>query len=96
MDEGLLSPATRLGPVHLRVTDIPAALTVWRDTLGLVLVGGDDMTAELGAGGRTLIVLHAGAAFAPGGNGRGPRLADCHGWQRAFRARAAGRHRPFA
>ncbi|MDX8465995.1 VOC family protein [Mesorhizobium sp. VK23B] len=61
MDEGLLSQATRLGPVHLRVTDIPAALTVWRDTLGLALVNEDDATAKLGAGGRTLIVLHAGA-----------------------------------
>jgi catechol 2,3-dioxygenase len=61
MDEGLLSQATCLGPVHLRVTDIPAALTVWRDTLGLSLAGEDAAQAELGAGGRTLIVLHAGA-----------------------------------
>ncbi|RUT95463.1 catechol 1,2-dioxygenase [Mesorhizobium sp. USDA-HM6] len=61
MDEGLLSQATRLGPVHLKVTDIPAALTVWRDTLGLEPIGEDGATAELGAGGRTLIVLHAGA-----------------------------------
>ncbi|MDX8481683.1 VOC family protein [Mesorhizobium sp. VK24D] len=64
MGEGLLSPATRLGPVHLRVTDIPAALTIWRDTLGLALVGEDAVTAELGAGGRTLIVLHTGAQLA--------------------------------
>ncbi|TIV62471.1 MAG: catechol 1,2-dioxygenase, partial [Mesorhizobium sp.] len=61
MDEGLLSQATRLGPVHLKVTDIPAALIVWRDTLGLEPIGENDATAELGAGGRTLIVLHAGA-----------------------------------
>ncbi|MDX8448083.1 VOC family protein [Mesorhizobium captivum] len=61
MDVGLLSQATRLGPVHLRVTDIPAALTVWRDTLGLEPIGEDGAMAELGAGGRTLIVLHAGA-----------------------------------
>jgi len=64
MNEGLLSQATRLGPVHLKVTDIPAALTVWHDTLGLVPTGEDDATAELGAGGRTLIVLHAGAQLA--------------------------------
>lgn len=64
MDEGLLSQATRLGPVHLRVTDIPAALIVWRDTLGLALVGEDAESAELGAGGRILIVLHAGANVA--------------------------------
>ncbi|OHV86504.1 VOC family protein [Mesorhizobium sp. ORS 3428] len=61
MGEGLLSGATRLGPVHLRVTDIPAALAVWRDTLGLGLDGEDRAIARLGAGGRTLIVLHAGA-----------------------------------
>ncbi|WP_217578465.1 VOC family protein [Mesorhizobium sp. GbtcB19] len=60
MDE-LLSPVTRLGPVHLRVTDVPAALSVWRDTLGLALLGEDAALAELGAGGRTLIALHAGA-----------------------------------
>lgn len=64
MDEGLLSQATRLGPVHLKVTDIPSALTVWRDTLGLALAGEDAAQAELGAGGRTLIVLHAGAEVA--------------------------------
>ncbi|WP_292127272.1 VOC family protein [Mesorhizobium sp.] len=56
--------ATRLGPVHLRVTDIPAALIVWRDTLGLAVLGEDAATAELGAGGRKLIVLHAGAQIA--------------------------------
>lgn len=61
MDERLLSQATCLGPVHLKVTDIPAALTVWRDTLGLEPTGENDAVAELGAGGRTLIVLHAGA-----------------------------------
>ncbi|MBZ9841130.1 VOC family protein [Mesorhizobium sp. CA5] len=61
MDDGLLSPVTRLGPVHLKVTDVPAALNVWRDALGLALLGEDATMAELGAGGRTLIVLHAGA-----------------------------------
>ncbi|CDX27744.1 Glyoxalase/bleomycin resistance protein/dioxygenase [Mesorhizobium plurifarium] len=61
MDEGLLSPLTRLGPVHLRVTDVPAALNVWRDVLGLALLGEDAVMAGLGVGDRTLIVLHAGA-----------------------------------
>ncbi|RAZ84349.1 catechol 1,2-dioxygenase [Mesorhizobium hawassense] len=61
MDEGLLSPVTRLGPVHLRVTDVPAALNVWRDTLGLQVLDENAALAELGAGGRMLIVLHAGA-----------------------------------
>lgn len=64
MDEGLLSPLTRLGPVHLRVTDVPASLNVWRDALGLALLGENAAMAELGAGGRTLIVLHDGAEIA--------------------------------
>ena len=64
MGEELLSQATRLGPVHLKVTDIQAALTVWRDTLGLAVIGEEIDATELGAGGRTLIVLHAGAQVA--------------------------------
>ena len=31
----ILANATRLGPVHLRVVDISAALPVWRDVVGL-------------------------------------------------------------
>ena len=30
----ILANDTRLGPVHLRVVDIPAALPVWRDVVG--------------------------------------------------------------
>ncbi|RRH87438.1 catechol 1,2-dioxygenase [Mesorhizobium tamadayense] len=91
MDEGLLSQATRLGPVHLRVTDIPAALTVWRDTLGLALVGGDAVTAELGAGGRTLIVLHAGAEVALPQKSRGLFHVAIHVTTRRDLAHAAAR-----
>jgi catechol 2,3-dioxygenase len=60
----LLSAATRLGPVHLKVTDIAAALTVWCGALGLELIGETAATAELGVAGRRLIVLHAGAEVA--------------------------------
>ena len=60
--EELLASATRLGPVHLRVIDIPAALPVWRDAVGLAVLGQDDATAELGVDGKPLIVLHAGAS----------------------------------
>ena len=34
-----LANTTRLGPVHLRVVDIPAALPVWRDVVGVPQVG---------------------------------------------------------
>ena len=60
--EELLASATRLGPVHLRVVDVSAALPVWRDAVGLALLGQDNATAELGVGGKPLIVLHAGEA----------------------------------
>jgi catechol 2,3-dioxygenase len=56
-----LADTTRLGPVHLRVVDIPAALSVWRDVVGLSTLTMDGGIAELGLDGKSLIVLHAGA-----------------------------------
>jgi catechol 2,3-dioxygenase len=53
------------GAVHLDVTDLPRALAFWRDLLGLTDLGEADGVARLGAGGRELIVLHAGAARGP-------------------------------
>jgi catechol 2,3-dioxygenase len=55
------------GAVHLDVTDLPRALAFWRDLLGLTSLGGDgaEGVARLGAGGRELIVLHAGAKRPP-------------------------------
>ncbi len=55
------------GAVHLDVTDLPRALGFWRDLLGLTSLGGGeaDGVARLGAGGRELIVLHAGAERPP-------------------------------
>lgn len=55
------------GAVHLDVTDLPRALAFWRDLLGLAPLGGGeaDGVARLGAGGRELIVLHAGAERPP-------------------------------
>lgn len=55
------------GAVHLDVTDLPRALAFWRDLLGLAPLGGGeaDGVARLGAGGRVLIVLHAGAERPP-------------------------------
>jgi catechol 2,3-dioxygenase len=53
------------GAVHLDVTDLPRALGFWRDLLGLTDLGEADGVARLGAGGRELIVLHAGAERGP-------------------------------
>ena len=53
---------TRLGPVHLAVTDGDRALAVWRDLVGLTVIEPSDEAIRLGAGGRPLIALHPGAA----------------------------------
>jgi len=53
---------TRLGPVHIAVTDGDRALAVWRDLVGLTEISRGDGEIRLGAGGRTLIVLEPGAA----------------------------------
>src|SRR6201989_3712714 len=53
------------GAVHLDVTDLPRALSFWRDLLGLTDLGEADGVARLGAGGRELIVLHAVAERPP-------------------------------
>ncbi len=58
----MISPATRLGAVHLAITDARRALVVWRDLLGLTVLGEEDDAIRLGAGGRTLVILHPGAA----------------------------------
>ena len=54
------------GAVHLDVTDLERALGFWRDLLGLTELGGvPGEVARLGAGGRELVVLHAGAVRGP-------------------------------
>lgn len=57
----LVPAATRLGPVHIAVTSLERALPVWRDLVGLTLMQRSDGSATLGAGGRPLVVLEAGA-----------------------------------
>ena len=52
---------TRLGPVHIAVTDGERALTIWRDLVGLTELGREAGTIRLGAGGQTLVVLEPGA-----------------------------------
>ena len=52
------------GPVHLDVTDGERSLLLWRDVLGLEVLGEDDGGIRLGAGGKVLLVLHPGASTA--------------------------------
>lgn len=59
--QNLLDGVARLGPVHLRVVEIPVALAVWRDIVGVAVLAETSGTAELGVDGKPLIVLHAGA-----------------------------------
>jgi catechol 2,3-dioxygenase len=57
----ILPKDTRLGPVHIAVTDETRALAVWRDLVGLTVLGRDEAGIRLGVDGRTLIVLEPGA-----------------------------------
>lgn len=57
----LLPLTTRLGPAHLAVTDRDQALAIWRDVVGLQLLGEEDNALILGAGGQALLVLETGA-----------------------------------
>ncbi len=52
---------TRLGAVHIAVTDRNRALEIWRDVVGLELMSEDGNELRLGVGGRVLIVLETGA-----------------------------------
>lgn len=57
----LLPMTTKLGPVHIAVTERDKALTIWRDVVGLELIAETGNQLELGAGGKVLIVLETGA-----------------------------------
>ncbi len=52
---------TKLGEVHIAVTDREKALAIWRDTVGLELIGEEGNELRLGVGGKVLIVLETGA-----------------------------------
>ena len=52
---------TKLGPVHIAVTDRDKALSIWRDVVGLDLISEARNELRLGAGGKVLIVLETGA-----------------------------------
>ncbi|HEX4298403.1 MAG TPA: VOC family protein [Devosia sp.] len=53
--------ATRLGAVHIAVTDRDRALAIWRDVVGLELMSEEGNALRLGVGGKVLIVLETGA-----------------------------------
>jgi catechol 2,3-dioxygenase len=57
-----LPRGTRLGPVHLGVTDELRAVDFWTRILGLSVVDRSTGGVAVGAGGRGLVVLHPGAA----------------------------------
>jgi catechol 2,3-dioxygenase len=56
-----LPAATRLGPVHIAVTDAERALVIWRDLVGLAEISRDATGITLGAGSAPLVVLEPGA-----------------------------------
>lgn len=58
----LLPAGTRLGPVHIGVTDAERARTFWTGIVGLSVVDEHAGTIGLGAAGRALVILHPGAA----------------------------------
>jgi catechol 2,3-dioxygenase len=87
----LVPPETRLGPVHIAVTDGGRALPVWRDLVGLAVLSRDDATIVLGAGGRPLIVLHPGAERPVVPNRSGLYHVAIHLPTRADLARAVAR-----
>jgi catechol 2,3-dioxygenase len=52
---------TRLGEVHLAVTDRDSALEIWRDVVGLDLIAEAGNELRLGVDGKVLLVLETGA-----------------------------------
>ena len=57
----LMPTTTRLGPIHLAVTDADRALSIWRDVVGLTLLSRTDKEIVLGAGDAPLVVLYPDA-----------------------------------
>jgi catechol 2,3-dioxygenase len=65
-----LSAATRLGPVHLAVTDLERSSAFYGEAIGLGVQARENGVAGLGAGGEDLVVLHEEPAASLAGNGR--------------------------
>jgi catechol 2,3-dioxygenase len=65
-----LSPSTRLGPVHLVVTDLERSSDFYGEAIGLGVQGRENGSAALGAGGEDLLVLHEEPAASRASGGR--------------------------
>jgi catechol 2,3-dioxygenase len=65
-----LSPATRLGPVHLAVTDLNRSIGFYDEAIGLGVQRRENGVAALGAGGEDLLVLHEEPAASRAAGGR--------------------------
>src|SRR5215210_2597096 len=66
-----LADATRLGAVHLTVTDLDRSLAYYEDAIGLQVHRRDGAVAALGAGAEDLVVLHEDRAARPAGRHAG-------------------------
>jgi catechol 2,3-dioxygenase len=83
-----ISPATRMGAVHLTVADLDRSLAYYRQAIGLAVIEQSGGQASLGAGGDPLVVLveQPGARPAPHSTGlfhfalRVPERRDLAGW----------------
>ncbi len=62
-----LADATRLGAVHLTVTDLERSLAFYAHTIGLRVHRRESAVAALGAGGEDLVVLHEDPSARPAG-----------------------------
>ncbi len=62
-----LADATRLGAVHLTVTDLERSLAFYEHAIGLRVHRREGAVAALGAGGEDLIVLHEDSSARPAG-----------------------------
>jgi catechol 2,3-dioxygenase len=69
--QALLSDATRLGAVDLRITDLERALPFYTEVIGLHVRERDGARAALGAGGEDLVVLHEEPSARPAGRHSG-------------------------
>jgi catechol 2,3-dioxygenase len=79
---------TTLGAVHLTVSDLDRSLEYYSRSVGLRLLGRDDRTVSLGAGGRELLVLVEEPGVRPAAGHTGlyhfallvPRREELAGW----------------
>jgi catechol 2,3-dioxygenase len=65
-----LSPSTRLGSVHLAVTDLERSSAFYGEAIGLRVQQRENGVAALGAGGDDLLVLHEEPAAGRAAGGR--------------------------